>query len=326
VGTAGGSARSRPAAITGTVTGPDGHAVSGAAVEARDLATKALYQATSAASGEYEFAGLAAGAYTITVPEIGVTYSKFASNRLVLKPSQILHLDIRLDWGVSLGTAGDDAHAVVSAVRRRAPAPTGPTPRTPEGHPDLSGVWLGSDDPKPEEPTLLPWAAAVMQKRKALDKVTDNPGSRCLPTAVPLAGVGVYKIAQTPALLLQMFEDVVGYRQVFLDGRPHPKDVGPSWAGHSIGHWEGDTLAIDTIGFNNRSWLNLYPHTEKLHIVESYRRADLGHLRVQITIEDPDTFLRPWKIQNEWVLAPDDDVLEYVCNENNKDLLRLTAK
>jgi hypothetical protein len=123
-----------------------------------------------------------------------------------------------------------------------------------------------------------------------------------------------------------MFEDVIGYRQVFLDGRAHPKDADPSWMGHSSGHWDGDTLAIDTIGFNDRSWLVLYPHTEKLHITESYRRPDLGHLQVQITIEDPETFTRPWRIKNEWVLAPNEDVQEYVCNENNRDLAHLSAK
>ncbi|MBZ5575518.1 MAG: hypothetical protein LAP40_03035 [Acidobacteriia bacterium] len=204
--------------------------------------------------------------------------------------------------------------------------PAGPAPRTPEGRPDFSGVWLGNDELSPEKPALLPWAAAVMQKRKQRDNIVDNPASHCLPSAIPLAGARVYKVVETPALLLEMFKDVIGYRQVFLDGRAHPADPDPSWMGHSIGHWEGDTLAIDTVGFNDRSWLELYPHTEKLHIVERYQRRDLGHLEVRITIQDPGAFTRPWKIHNEWVLAPNQDVLEYVCNENSQDLPHLSAK
>src|SRR5262249_32068918 len=106
----------------------------------------------------------------------------------------------------------------------------------------------------------------------------------------------------------------------------HPRNPDPTWSGHSIGHWEKDTLVVDTSGFNNKGWLDIIPYTEKLHMVERFRRRDLGHLDVQITFEDPGTFSKPWKIRNSWDLAPSEDVYEYVCNENNRDLSHLSGK
>ncbi len=320
------SAQNRAATITGTITDPDGHGVASAPVQAKNTKTRALHKTTSSASGSYVFGGLPPGTYELSVPAIGVTLANYERKRVVLRSGRTLRLDVRLQWGVNLGTPGDDAAVFLASARRESPPPSGPAPHTPEGEPDLSGVWIGSDDPNPEEPPLLPWASAVMKRRKQLDKITDNPSAHCLPASLPLSGAGIYKFVQTPALLVMMFEDVIGYRQVFLDGRGHPKDGDPSWMGHSIARWENDTLVVDTIGFNERSWLGLYPHTEKLHIVERYQRRDLGHLDVQITAEDPGTFLKPWTIRNVWELAPKEDVLEYVCNENNKDLPHLSGK
>ncbi len=203
---------------------------------------------------------------------------------------------------------------------------SGAVPRTPEGKPDLSGIWKGQEAPHPEKAALLPWAQEIANQRKNPANRGDNPAARCLPGNVLLDGAGVFKFVQTPALLVMMYQDLIGYRQVFLDARGHPKDWDPSWTGHSTGKWDRDTLVVDTLGFNARSWINLLPHTEMLHVVERYRRRDLGHLEVQTTIEDPGTFSRPWKRNNVWELAPKEDVREYVCNENDKDLRRLEVK
>src|SRR5262249_51281187 len=148
----------------------------------------------------------------------------------------------------------------------------------------------------------------IANKRKKFDQVVDNPAAHCLPNLWNPVGPGVYKLVQTPSLLIVIFEDVIGYRQVFLDGRAHPRDWTPSWMGHSTGHWERDTLVVDTLGFNDRSWLDLLPHTEKLHIIERYRRRDLGHMEVRITMEDRDTFSKPYNVHNFWELAPKEDV------------------
>lgn len=314
------------AGIRGTITDPDGGVVARAPIQARNTASRNIYKAVSSASGQYTLAGLPTGMYDLSIPGIGGTLAKYERRGIELKKTGVLRLDIRLDWGPNLGTPGDDFKTISDSVRRKSAAPAGPAPRTPEGKPDLSGTWNGNDDPNPEEPSLLPWAKDVMKQRSALDKLVDNPAAHCLPNLVLMEGSGVYKFVQTPSMLIMMFEDVIGYRQVFLDARGHPKDWSPSWQGHSIGRWQGDTLVVDSVGFNDRSWLDLFPHTEMLHVVERYRRRDLGHLEVQVTIEDSGTFSKPWKRNNVWELAPQEEVLEYVCNENNKDIEHLPGK
>jgi hypothetical protein len=147
---------------------------------------------------------------------------------------------------------------------------------------------------------------------------------RCCP---PLPGVvrtnsqDLTKFVQTPQLLVILLEgSAPGFRQIFLDGRPHPKDFNPSWMGHSIGRWEGDALVVDTVGLNDKGWLTAdgLPQTETTHVVERYRRPNLGTIDVELTIEDPATFSRPFKIHRILPLATAEELLEYVCNENEK--------
>lgn len=185
-------------------------------------------------------------------------------------------------------------------------------------------MWIGAADPQPEEPAFLAWAETIVKERIA-NAGRDNPSTLCLSPFVFPGGALVYKIIQTPALLVTLFENVPNFRQVYLDRCTHPKDLNPTWLGHSIGRWEGDTLVIDTVGFNDKSWVLIYPHTEMLHVIERYRRADRPHLEVEATIEDPGTYAKPWKQRSIWNLSPGDDVLEYVCNENNKDPQRITG-
>jgi hypothetical protein len=219
-----------------------------------------------------------------------------------------------------LGRLSDDPAELAAVVRKRSAVPSHPVPRTPDGKPDLSGVWLVNDDVYPERPAALPWAAAVAKERIE-NNMQDHPHVRCLPGDPPVPGAAppfMAKFVHTPSLLVILFEDAPGFRQVFLDARTHPADPNPTWLGHAVGTWEGDTLVVDSVGFNDQSWLGPYPHTEKLHITERYRRSDFGHLEVQVTIEDPGAFTKPWNEKKQWELAPLEDVLEYVCTENNK--------
>ncbi|PWU01935.1 MAG: hypothetical protein C5B51_21855 [Terriglobia bacterium] len=137
-----------------------------------------------------------------------------------------------------------------------------------------------------------------------------------------------YKLVQSPTLLIMLFEDdIPSHRQVFLDGRSHPKDPNPSWMGHSVGHWEDDTLVIDTVGFNDRSWLDPqgHAHTEKMRITERFRRPDLGHLEIEFTIDDPGAYAKPWTMKRISELDSGDEIGEYVC-ENNKDPEHMVGK
>ena len=118
-----------------------------------------------------------------------------------------------------------------------------------------------------------------------------------------------------------LFEDVPGFRQVFVDGRSHPADPNPAWLGHSVGRWDGDTLVIDTVGFNDRSWLLVYPHTDQLHMIERYRRPEYGRLEIVVVFEDPGAFTRPWTMNLIWYLAPREELIEFVCENARTDLL-----
>ena len=213
-----------------------------------------------------------------------------------------------------------------------------PAPRAPDGKPDLSGLWtlnagLGhlanaTADLRPDQ--IQPWAAALYQQRLG-DLGKDDPWTaQCLPAGpreILSGGGGPARILQTPAIVAILYEDLT-YRQIFLDGRALPKDPNPSWMGYSIGHWDGDTLVVESAGFKDRSWLDMggHPHTEALRTIERYRRTDFGHMQVQVSFDDPKAYSAPWTISYPVSLAPDTEMLEYVCGEDEKDRSHLVGR
>jgi hypothetical protein len=210
-----------------------------------------------------------------------------------------------------------------------------PAPRSADGKPDLSGVWLvknGSfylaSDLKPEE--MRPWAAALYKQRED-DFRKDTDGIACLPPG-PKAGIGLggfpMKIVQTPNLVVVLYEYHTIFRQIFTDGRAlPPEDANPTWMGYSVGHWDGDTLVVSTAGYNDRTSLDLagHPHTEALRMTERFHRRDVGHLDLQVTLDDPKAYTRPWKLPFDFDLIPDGQLIEYVC-ENERDAPHLVGK
>ena len=223
-----------------------------------------------------------------------------------------------------------------------------PAPRTNENRPDLSGVWWvpnygteGLADPPPkylvnlaadlkaEDFPILPWADAL-SKQRAADFGKDAPFSRCLPLPVPTIFTEPlpFKIVQNARATTILFESQGRYRQIFTDGRSLPKDPQPTWLGYSVGKWEGDTFVVDTIGFNDRSWLDArgHPHTDALHVTERFRRTDFGHIELRATIDDAKAYSRPWTVTIPFELMPDTELLEQVCNENEKDVPHLVGK
>jgi hypothetical protein len=212
---------------------------------------------------------------------------------------------------------------------------TARAPKTRDGKPDLSGVWHRSADRyynnvaadlKPGD--VQPWADALYQQRRA-DFGKDSMEVRCLPfgpaaATTPFADV---KIIQTPTLVVILLNDLT-YRQVHMDGRLLPKEPNPSWMGYSVGHWEGDTLVVETTGFTERAWLDYdgHPHTESLRMLERYRRRDFGHLDLSVTFDDPGAYSKPWTIAVPLDLFPDTELLEAVCRENEKDFARMTSR
>src|ERR1700737_4885885 len=211
---------------------------------------------------------------------------------------------------------------------------TAPAPRTADGKPDLSGVWRihksyllnAAPDLKPED--IQPWAAALY-KRSADNFRNDTDGINCLPPGPKTAtSVGPpVKIVQTPNLVILLYEYQTLYRQVFTDGRGLPEDPNPTWMGYSVGRWEGDTLVVATAGYNDRTSLDLagHPHTEALRVTERFHRRDAGHIDLQVTLDDPKAYTRPWTLPIELDLVPDEDLIEYVC-ENERDAPHLVGK
>ncbi len=212
---------------------------------------------------------------------------------------------------------------------------TAPTPRTPDGRPDLSGIWNRTADRyynniaadlKPGD--VLPWAEALYQQRRA-DFGKDSMEVRCLPNG-PAASTTPYrdiKIIQTPAVIAILLSDLT-YRQIHMDGRQLPNDPNPSWMGYSVGRWVGDTLVVESTGFTDRVWLDYdgHPHTEALRMIERFRRRDFGHLDLEITLEDPDAYAKPWTVSAPLELFPDTEILEAVCNENEKDVSHMPGR
>jgi len=205
---------------------------------------------------------------------------------------------------------------------------TAPTPRTADGKPDLSGLWQRislkyaaniAADLKPAE--IQPWAEALVKQRaEALQK--DHMSIQCLPWGPSYStSARKAKIVQTPGLILMLDEDLT-YRQIFMDGRALETDTNPSWMGYSVGRWEGDTLVVESFGFNDRTWLDRdgHPHTEALRMTERYRRRDFGHMEIEITLNDPQVYARPWTVALRAELMADTDLLESVCNESHHSL------
>jgi len=217
-----------------------------------------------------------------------------------------------------------------------------------DGKPDLTGVWHIQNNNNPQvAPPVLPGGpggggysgnifrdmkpedvpekpeAAKLREARMKSGTRPNPSVFCLPWGLPVDNlvVEVVKFIQAPKELVAIYEVDNSYRQIYLDGRPLPKDMSPSWLGYSTGHWDGDTLVVETEGFNDRTWLDMmgHSHSESLHLTERYHRRDYGHMDVQMTFNDPVMYTHPFTIKFTHALVPDSDILEAYCNENEKD-------
>jgi len=244
----------------------------------------------------------------------------------------------------------------VPRTRDGKPNLAAPVPRAADGKPNLSGVWhvhptsltemkrlygekadvvnvpgMELDtiskyainilvDFKPEESPIRPQATEILRRRLP----SQFPDTNCLPAGIPTAGLvsEPVKIVQSPGLIVMLYESEDGHRQIYTDGRKLPKEIAqPAWLGYSVGHWEGDTLVVDTAGFNDKSWLDVigHPHSEALRVVERYRRRDFGHMDLEMTFDDPQMYTKPFTIKVAQDLLADSDLFESFCNENEKD-------
>jgi hypothetical protein len=255
------------------------------------------------------------------------------------------------------GSANPDTAkaAAKGGGRGRGPAiPSGPTPRLPDGHPDLVGIWSspgpvgdiaqGMANVPCDTPGAVPQAAgrggakgppickepiplsAEGKRVLATHMSKDDPEANCLPTGVPRMAPYPWRIVQDKTHIFFLFEgNIHSYRQIFMDGRKHPADPDPTWYGHSIGSWDGDTLVVDTVGYNDKFWFDFdgHPHSEQLHTVERYTRTDAGTLVIETTIDDPVDYTKPFKMTFTSRTQPNGELTEYICQENQQDAQHL---
>lgn len=239
---------------------------------------------------------------------------------------------------------------------------TAPAPRTPDGKPDFSGLWQVEPSPwaeikplvgnmndvfvpgddlmefskyginiladfKPGEAPIRPEVAAKMHQHQKANEPEPNP---CLPGSITFMNLipATNKWIQTPGLIVILQEAGFNFRQVYLDGRKPPSDALPLWLGYSVGKWEGDTLVVDTTGFNDKTVLDAFgnPHSDALHLTERYHRRDYGHLDIELTVDDPKIYTKPFTVKYTDKLLADSDILEYVCEENEKDARHLAKQ
>lgn len=310
--------QSQSGSLTGVLLDPARKpAPAGLTVEAKNTATGVYYKAKTNEKGEYAFAALPVGSYEVSF--LNMLTEPFIRKDVRVAAGMTQRVEIEVSAGKGqLGSLGElDAFAAHYAKYK---PPEGPAPRMPDGKPDFSGVWMirASDALVMALPPveLLPWADALVRER-ILNHMRDAPSARCLPNTEITEEIFPMKYVQARNLLVQLVWDNPAAHQIFLDGREHPSGLEPTWRGHSIGKWEGDTLVIDTVGFNDRSWLFfLVPHTEKLHETQRLRRPDLGHLEIETTYDDPGAFQAPSTFKVVNLLFPDEEVDEFVCENN----------
>jgi hypothetical protein len=212
-----------------------------------------------------------------------------------------------------------------------------PAPRTADGKADLSGIWqagragqYGYDYNVAQNlpaGSVTPWAESVREQR-VQDFRKDSPLAQCRPVSIPFLNFrGLSRIVQTPGLIVILYESPNSpHRVIFTDGRELPGEMNPTWLGYSVGHWEQDTLVVNSAGFNDRGWLDVggLPQTESLRLTERYRRRDLGHLELDVTFDDPKTFAKPFTLHMDKTLTPDTEIIEDVC-ENERDSSHLES-
>jgi hypothetical protein len=204
-----------------------------------------------------------------------------------------------------------------------------PAPKTADGHIDITGLWrpaaalVGDIAAKmpPGSVPFQPWAEELYKQRRA-NNSKEEPTTNCIVGGVPRSDLVPYpfKILHVPGSVVILYEAVHSYRQIFTDGRALPQDPNPAWFGYSVGRWANDAFVVESAGFNDNVWIdnNGKPATSALRVTERFLRKDFGHMDVEITIDDPKAYTRPWTVTLPLAFVPDSELLEYICNENNK--------
>lgn len=260
-------------------------------------------------------------------------------------------------FALTASAHGQWVHLKTSGIPRNAdgtPNVNAPAPKTADGKPDFSGMWVPRDELPCNEkergvqctelkltPQVIniatglkdglpyqPWAAELVKKR-ASELGINDPHTHCMPPNYPRAWAfpETQKILQVPGMVVVLNEFNASYRQIFLDGRGFPADMTPAWSGYSVAHWDGDTLVVQSRGFRDDNWLDTSgnPMTDGAQVTERIHRPNFGSLDVEITISDPKAYTRPWTVVVHEKALLDTEMIDFMCMENNKDIVHMRA-
>ena len=243
----------------------------------------------------------------------------------------LVSLSLSLSLPLSWAPAPAAAQTVQAAsTETGATAPPGPTPRLPNGKPDLSGTWqkpyvpdVTKDRPNHQAIADLPFTPWGLENWTNYDPIESDYTGNCMPYGLSRSINGPFpmRIMQDETHIALLFELGAWFHVIPLDGRDHPEELDPTWFGHSVGRWEGDTLVVDTVGFNGYTRIDTvgHPHSDALHMIQTFDLVDAGHIKYTVTVDDPKTYTTPWT--TERIFTPfEGDLMEYVCQENNRAL------
>ncbi len=305
--------------ISGSLIDPNGSIVTGLSspITLTDIASSDVYEADVTLDGEYIIENVPPGLYNLNFPISCCMYRTYGQENVEIMPQQTVRLDLNLEWHINLGTIGDDPGMLAEDMISQSGDLSGPTPRMPDGKPNFSGLWYNVPTRIAQTPApLQPWAEDIQEQLRALGQ--QGSASYCLPQSAILSTlIFPYKFIQTDDIIVQLIEFVTpGFRQIFLDGRSRPEIWNPGWYGHSVGRWEGDTLVVESTGFNEVT-PGFGVHTEALTITERYSRPQNDVLLIEITAQDPEAYTEIWTRNYEARLVEGQEILEFVCAEGN---------
>lgn len=320
------SVSSAQGTITGSLIDPNGVNITGLnqAVSLLNVDTGEVYSGLTSLDGNYTVSGLPEGSYNLSFEFRTAMYQSYSEEGVFIADGETLQHDLNIQWSINLGTIGDDPGMLAVDILRNSGETSGPTPRLFNGDVDFSGMWVIRQSPgNPRQnprPPYQPWAAQMDAEYRALN--FQNAAAYCMPQSAVFTSMTIgfpWQITQTPDIMIQIMEfQTPGWRQIFLDGRDMPERWNPSWQGHSRGHWEGDTLVVETSGFNEYT-PGFGIHTDQMVVTERYTRPELGTLLVELTVEDPGALTDSYSFTNEFGLVIGEEILEFICAEGNTD-------
>lgn len=312
-----GCSSSEAGSLEGMVVNPDGEPVYHAPVRVSGVDGDSDYRTYTDRDGRFVAPRIAPGNYVVEVVMPCCRYQPYRGTPQTVGAADVESVTVELAPTDYLIALSDDPGQLAHELIARRALPDRVVGRVSD-RPDFSGMWVLEDDPFAEDPSPTDEARKVVEARDP-DDLSQDLFALCLPGELPIPGAStpiLSRFVHTPDLLVMLFEGPPGFRQVFLDGRALPEHPNPAWLGHSVGRWEGDTLVVESTGFDVRGRIGDYPRSEKMRLTERYTRTEYGMLELEIVVDDVGSLTEPWIRQMHFDLVPQEPLIEFVCENN----------